>query len=97
MGKPVALNKCVHSGHGCWSPTANVNASSNVIINGRGAVRVGDSYVPHYCSHNLHTPYQASGSGSVIINGKSVARLGDSTTCGAVVMSGVSSNVIVGD
>lgn len=96
MGKPVALLGCIHTGHGCWSPTNNIVASTNVIINGKGAVRVGDMYVPHTCKDDTHVPVQSSGSSTVMVNGKPLARFGDSTACGAKVMSGISSNVIVG-
>ena len=38
------------TGHDACPPTALVTASANVIINGKGAGRVGDSYAPHGCS-----------------------------------------------
>lgn len=87
-------DKC--SGHSCYSPTPSNSSSGNVIINGKGALRTGDTYEPHSCGSSVHVPIQQKGSGSVIINGKKCARMGDGVACGGVVMNG-SGNVIVGD
>ena len=96
MGKPASRLGDSNSGHSCYPPTKSVSASSNVIINKKGALRVGDSYVPHCCPKpGCHTPVQAKGSGTVIVNGKQLARLGDSTACGAVLIAG-SGNVLAG-
>jgi uncharacterized Zn-binding protein involved in type VI secretion len=95
MGKPASRLGDVHSGHSCFAVTKSVSASSNVIINGKGALRSGDSYVPHKCGPSSHTPVQQEGSSTVIINGKKCARLGDATACGAKLMVG-STNVLVG-
>lgn len=96
MGKPTAYLGVNNSGHSCYPPSASVSASSNVLVNKKGALRVGDSYVPHCCPKpGCHTPVQAKGSGTVIVNGKQLARLGDATACGAVVVSG-SGNVLAG-
>lgn len=37
------------TGHDACPGTVLVSASTNVIINGKGAGRVGDSYAPHGC------------------------------------------------
>ena len=37
------------TGHDACPGTVLVSASTNVIINGKGAGRVGDSYSPHGC------------------------------------------------
>ena len=82
--------------HDACPPTALASASPNVLVNGKGAGRVGDAYVPHSCPvHGLHTGTIASGSGSVFINGKSAGRIGDNVSCGGAVAQG-SPNVIVG-
>lgn len=79
--------------HGCFPPTTLASASSNVIINGIGAVKVGDNIVPH-CCESCHGGVQASGSPNVITNGNQQARVGDSISCGDSNAAG-SPNVIV--
>ena len=84
------------TGHDACPPTALARASPNVLVNGKGAGRVGDAYVSHSCPvHGPHTGTIASGSGSVFINGKSAGRIGDNVSCGGAVAQG-SPNVIVG-
>lgn len=84
------------TGHDACAPTALISASSNVIINGKGAGRVGDSYATHGCVvHPSHSGTIASGSSTVFINGKPAGRIGDSVSCGGSVAEG-SSNVIIG-
>lgn len=80
----------------CYPPSPIISASSNVIVNGRGAARVGDSYQVHgACSdHSPHGYSAASGSGSVFVNGRPVHRLGDATSCCSCAQG--SSNVIAG-
>lgn len=95
-GKPAGRLNDNQSGHGCYPPSPCNKASSNVIINKKGAMRVGDTFVPHCCPvPGCHTPVLAKGSSTVIINGKGAGRLGDPTGCGAKVMVG-SGNVIIG-
>ena len=63
------------TGHDACGPTALNTASGNVIINGKGAGRVGDSYVAHGCvTHPSHSGVIASGSSSVFINGRAAGR-----------------------
>lgn len=84
------------TGHDACGPTALVSASSDVIINGKDAGRVGDSYAAHGCIvHPSHSGVIASGSGTVFINGKAAGRIGDPVSCGGSVAEG-SSNVIIG-
>ena len=80
------------TGHSsCPSPRPNIQASGDVIINGRGAHREGDRWDQH-CGHfsNLQ-----SGSSTVIINGKQAGRVGDPIICGSFVATG-SNDVIIG-
>ena len=70
------------TGHDACPPTALISASSNVLINGKGAGRKGDTYAPHGC--NVH-----------FINGCMAARIGDAVSCGGTVATG-SPNVIIG-
>lgn len=84
------------TGHDACAPTALISASNNVIINGKGAGRVGDSYAPHGCiAHPSHSGNIASGSSSVFINGKAAGRIGDPVSCGGSVAEG-SGNVFIG-
>lgn len=84
------------TGHDACPPTALASASPNVLVNGKGAGRVGDAYLPHSCPvHGSHTGTIASGSSSVFINGQPAGRIGDSVSCGGAVAQG-SPNVIVG-
>lgn len=84
------------TGHDVCPPTALVSASSNVIINGKGAGRVGDSYAAHGCIvHSPHSGVIASGSSTVFINGQAAGRIGDSVSCGGSVAEG-SGDVIIG-
>ena len=66
------------TGHSCWPPTTLATASSNVIINGIGSVRISDNIVPHCCPAGCHGGQQSSGSPNVNVNGIPVHRQGDS-------------------
>lgn len=84
------------TGHDSCPAVALVTVSGNVLINGRGAGRVGDTYAAHSCkTHPSHTGSISSGSGSVTINGQPAARVGDSVSCGGTVAQG-SGNVSIG-
>lgn len=86
-----------NTGHDLCPPVALTSASSDVLINGIGAGRVGDSYAVHGCkSHPDHSGAIASGSATVFINGKAAGRVGDPVSCGGSVAAG-SSNVFIGD
>ena len=66
------------TGHDACPGTVLVSSSTNVIINGKGAGRVGDSYAPHGCIvHPSHTAHINSGSRTVFINSLAAARVGD--------------------
>lgn len=89
-------DSCTGHAH-CFPPSPTVAASSDVIVNGSGAVRVGDAYAIHgSCSdHSPHGGAAAAGSGTVIVNGSGVHRIGDSRSCGGAA-SGGSGDVIAG-
>jgi len=65
------------TGHGCFPPRANDEASDNVFINGIGAHRLGDHWVTHCCTIVCHDGVAAEGSSTVFINGKAAVRIGD--------------------
>ena len=84
------------SGHDYCPPRALSTGSKDVIINNRGAGRVGDTYPAHKCP--LHIPHIgeiASGSNSVFINNRRAGRVGDAVSCGGNVAGG-SSDVFIG-
>lgn len=83
------------SGHGCWPPRPSITASPNVLVNGRGAVRLGDGYAVHCCKAACHPGNLAMGSSTVFVNGLNLGRIGDPVTCGSVVAQG-SENVFAG-
>lgn len=97
MGSPVVRLSDTCTGHGCWPPRPNVQASPNVLVNGRGAHRVGDAWAAHTCPAipETHASVQATGSSTVFVNGKALARVGDSIACGSSNATG-SSNVFAG-
>lgn len=73
--------------------------SGDVIINGRGAARVGDSSTPHLRPGGkrcvAHQSSISQGSGSVYINGRPAARVGDALGGCTQVATG-SADVIIG-
>lgn len=96
---PVTRLGDICTGHGCWPPRPCVSASPNVITNGRGTHRRGDSWASHCkpcgkCSC-CHGSVLAMGSSTVFANGRPVARIGDPVACGSLAATG-SPNVIAG-
>lgn len=87
-------DKC--TGHGCWPSRASIQGSTNVTINSKSALRVGDAYAAHTCPSipQTHAGNQAQGSPTVTVNGKALARVGDSVSCGGALAQG-SPNVTV--
>ena len=83
------------SGHGCFGPRENDEASSNVFVNGKGVNRLGDHWVTHCCTIICHDGVSETGSSKVFVNGKAAVRIGDSISCGSVSAQG-SQNVFFG-
>lgn len=84
------------TGHDACPAVPLVEFSPNVYINGRGAGRVGDHYVPHGCvTHSSHPDNIAAGSSTVFINGRPAGRVGDSVSIGGSVRDG-SGDVFIG-
>jgi len=85
------------SGHGCFPPSPAIEGSSDIIINGKPAVRVGDAYIAHGCNSCIPHPRNAAqGSSTVNFNGKPAVRVGDGINCGGKAQTG-SGNVFIGD
>lgn len=92
----VAVKGSVCSGHDCFPPRPNIEASSDVKVNGKGVHREGDKYEMHSCpDKGSHDAVLAKGSSTVNINGKPAGRIGDEVSCGSVVADG-SANVKIG-
>lgn len=81
------------------SPYVIATASSDVVINGRGAARVGDISTPHLRPGGKKCPGHVApiviGSTSVLINGRPAAFVGSSLAGCTFVATG-SSDVIIG-
>lgn len=80
------------------SPYVIATASGDVIINGRGAARVGDVSTPHLRPGKkcpVHVVPIVSGSSSVIINGRPAATVGSRLASCTAVATG-SGDVIIG-
>lgn len=77
----------VDTGHGCFGGRPTCQASPNVLVNGKGACRVGDKYNSHCCV-TCHDGVVSVGSPNVFVNGKAVARIGDAVSCGGNASAG---------
>ena len=85
------------TGYKCRVPmsTRTMGCSTNVLVNGIGAVRLGDSVAPHPRSGcMLDTSRLSKGSLRVLINGRGAGRFGD--MYGPNVIVSGSTNVIIG-
>jgi len=91
----VSFLGAICSGHGCYPPRVNDQASSNVFVNGIPVHRQGDHWVTHCCGDSCHDSALAAGSSSVYVNGMQCARIGDPVACGSAVAQG-SENVFCG-
>lgn len=92
---PSDVHGCEFCPHAVVGPA--VSASPNVIINGRGGLRIEDDGVHSQCC-GPNTWVAADGSKTVLINGRGSVRIGDDTAhCGGEgnMIEG-SENVIVG-
>lgn len=76
------------TGHDCFPPRANDQASPDVFVNGIPVHRVTDHWPSHCCDSNCHDSFLASGSPTVFCNGLPVARVGDPVACGSLVAEG---------
>lgn len=83
------------TGHDSFPPRPSDSASSDVFINGIGAVRIGDHFALHCNPFTCHDGVESSGSSTVFINGRAAARIGDSISCGDIIAEG-SQNVFAG-
>lgn len=77
------------TGHGCFPARANVAASPDVFVNGRGWHRVGDAWAAHGCAVcPPHGGVLAAGSATIFVNGRPAGRVGDPVSCGSKAATG---------
>lgn len=82
MGQPIMRLGDKSTGHAPgYPPTPSLVASTNVKVNGLGAVRMGDKYQIHCFGSSCHVGAAVSSS-SVYVNKKPVHRTGDPIDCG---------------
>ena len=80
------------TGHGCWPPRGNDQASPNVFVNNIPVHRVTDHWPVHCCGPACHDSNLADGDLTVFANNLSVGRIDDAVACGSKVAEG-STNV----
>lgn len=84
------------TGHACYPPRPNIQASTDVFVNSRGWHRKADRWMAHCCYTSCHDSQTSEGSKSVYVNLKRVARIGDSICCGSKCLLG-SNDVFAGN
>ncbi len=85
------------TGHGCWPPRPNAEASPDVFVNSLGWHRVGDAWEVHCCPAppECHDSVAGTGSPKVFVNSRAACRIGDEVACGSIMATG-SANVFDG-
>lgn len=83
------------TGHQCFPPRPNVQASPNVFAEGIPVHRQGDMWAAHVCGLAVHAAPLAKGSATVFVNGRGCARIGDPVACGSYAAMGAAT-VFVG-
>ena len=89
------------SGHACFEPRPNDQASPNTYAGGIAVHRQSDHWVTHCCTHpevpdGCHDSNLAKGSSTVYVNGLQCARIGDPVACGSTDTGPGIPSVIVG-
>ena len=74
-------DKC--SGHKCYHPRPNIQASTNVFVNNRGVHRQSDKWQKHRCGPSSHASILAAGSQFIYVNNLQMARRKDPVKCGS--------------
>lgn len=88
----------VLTGHACSFTTPTLQCSTNVLVNKKGACRLGDMLQPHTILAGVtcipHVAVINAGAPTVFVNGRPIARITDSADLGVIITG--SGNVIVG-
>lgn len=89
-GKPICRLGDSCTGHACFPPRPNIEASGNVYANGIGIHRQSDGWAIHCCPHHTacHDSILAMGSQTVYVNGLQAGRIGDPVVCGSAIAQG---------
>lgn len=90
MALQAHRHRDMDSGHECWPPRPNAQASPDVFVNKRGWHRLTDAWEPHCCGPACHPSNLATGSPTVYANGLPVGRVTDQVACGSVAVTGSS-------
>ena len=81
-------------------PTAAIDSTTSVFIEGLGVLYVGGSWFPHITPTTpptTHPVNTVTGSTKVFVEGRQVARAGDMLSCGATILpAGSSTKVLIG-
>ena len=104
MGVPAHRLGDICTGHGCFPPRPNFNASENVFVNRSGWHRMGDRWCGHCCGLACCSVGPAleeraatvQGSRTVHVNGRPAVGVGCKISDKAYTATG-SGNVFVGD
>lgn len=83
------------TGHGCFPPRPNDEASDDVFVNNFRVHRQSDHWETHSCPPDEHDSTLASGSSTVFVNNLECSRIGDPVACGSLIAEG-SVNVLCG-
>ncbi len=76
------------TGHECYPPRPNIEASPDVIVNGKGWHRKADLWDVHCCPPVCHDGSAQDGSATVFVNGQPACRIGDPVDCGSKMATG---------
>ena len=79
------------SGHACFPSRPNIEASSDVFVNGKGVHRIGDAWAIHCCIPSpCHDGVLATGKPTVFCNDRPVGRNNgkDAVSCGSRTLEG---------
>jgi len=88
MGSAAARLGDTCSGHGCFPPRPSTSGSSLLFINGKPALRAGDSFAVHTCGDDAHAGTVVYGSSILFVEGAPLALIGSPVSCGSVVAEG---------
>lgn len=75
------------TGHGCFPPRPNDQASDDVFVNNIAVHRHTDHWTTHVCVSS-HDSNLSSGSGTVYVNNLQCSRIGDPVACGSAIAQG---------
>lgn len=96
MSMPASRIGDFCTGHTGFSPCPALQGSKDVMLEGRGALRVGDMFSVHCTPDECHSGRLARGSANVKVNGLPLGHIASPLDCGAMVLTGCST-IFAGD